>query len=130
MSSKTKNGKDFIKLLEEFECSEAKGLQGHDVDWLWETKAGPFMNWVCQNFTTENLLTEKEATNWANFPHEDKLNGPQLNEALDHLKQGSNEANLNKAQDLDQIREEINVKEACLSELDQVGLVYNTDFEI
>ena len=119
MSGKfNKNGEDFVRLLKEFQCPDVNGLQGQDVDWLWETKAGPFMEWMCRNLSSENVLSEEESKRWDKFPKEEILTGDQLKQALHQVKE-EDEIH-NKMEDLEEIREEINVKEAHLSELDVV----------
>jgi hypothetical protein len=53
-----KSGKDFVEVLRQLDCPDVNDLQGHDLDWLWETSASHFMTWASTNLTAdENLLT-------------------------------------------------------------------------
>ena len=118
MSKFNKNGEDFIRLLEEFQCPDVNGLQGKDVDWLWETKAAPFMEWMCRNLSSENVLSEEESKRWSTFPKDEILTGDQLKQTLRQMKE--EDEIRNKMEDLEEIRDEINVKEVHVSELDVV----------
>ena len=80
-----KSGDDLVGLLRELGCTEASSLKGQDVDWLWETKAGAFMDWICNNVTQENLLTDEELKKWESFPKNDVLEGEKLSEALNNI---------------------------------------------
>ena len=89
------SGEDFVNLLKDLNCPGATGLQGEDVDWLWETSAQNLMKWICSNITPTNCLTAEEAKRWKNFPEEDILRGDKLQEALDDIIDDDNEQHKN-----------------------------------
>ena len=112
-----KSGDDLVSLLRDLGCTEASSLRGQDVDWLWETKAGGFMDWICNNVTQENLLTEEELKKWESFPKNDILEGEKLSEALNDI---ADEEVVDDDNVIENIREELEAREMSLSELDIV----------
>ena len=112
-----KSGDDLIGLLQELGCTEASNIRGQDVDWLWETKAGAFMDWICNNVTQENLLTNEELKKWESFPKNDVLEGAKLSEALNDL---ADEEVVEDENVIEDIREELEAREMSLSELEIV----------
>ena len=110
------SGEDFVNLLKDLNCPGATGLQGEDVDWLWETSAENLMKWICSNITPTNCLTAEEAKRWREFPTEDILRGDKLQEALEDIVEDGEEQHKN----LDEIRDELEIRQACVDDLKKV----------
>ena len=110
------SGEDFVNLLKDLNCPGATGLQGEDVDWLWETSAQNLMKWICSNITPTNCLTAEEAKRWREFPTEDILRGDKLQEALEDIVEDGEEQHKN----LDEIRDELEIRQACVDDLKKV----------
>ena len=116
MADSKKIGTDFVQLMKELKCPGAEDLQGKDVDWLLETPAKNLIEWMCQNVSETNCLTEDEAKRWAKFPKEEVLTGEKLQDALLEIEEESK----NVPQDFDEVREELEMRQLCIDELNRV----------
>lgn len=111
-----KNGKDFVEILREIDCPGSDKLQGKDVEWLWETPAKDFMEWICNNITKSNCLTDEEAKKWALFPKENTLTGEKLQTALESL----DKKGLGPIMDDNEVNAELEIQGTCITNLKDV----------
>ena len=91
-------------------------LQGKDVDWFFETSAQPLMKWICSSISPANCLTVEEAKRWKEFPKEEILRDGKLQEALEDVVEDLDEH----PKSLDEIRDELEMRQACVNDLKQV----------
>ncbi len=110
-----KTSADFVALLKELHCPQAEKLEGHDIDWLWETPAKKLLEWICNNVSESNCLTEDEVKQWAKIPKENVLTGEKLERALENLEE---EDKL--PRNLDEARDELELRQACINDLKRV----------
>ena len=109
-------GVDFVNFLKDIGYSKVDGLQGQDFDWLWETSAQPLVEWLCQNVTKENVLSDAETYQWRKFPKSNVLSGKNLDEALENVK----EEDSSTVENVSELREELEARQINLTDLEKV----------
>ena len=112
---------DFAKFLDELGCS-GHGTKGQDYDWLWESEAGPFLDWLCRHITTSNMLTSEEITKWKKISEDDILQGKNLENALENIETEDKSV---ENENIAEIREELNVRQAAVADLQKVKTCLN-----
>ena len=112
---------DFAKFLDELGCV-GHGTKSQDYDWLGESEAGPFLDWLCRHITQTNLLTSEEISKWKKLSKGSILEGKNLENALENIEASS------KSEDTDnisEIRDELNVRQAVVADMHKVKTCLN-----
>ena len=114
---------DFSKFLDELGCV-GHGTKSQDYDWLWESEAGPFLDWLCHHITQSNLLTSDEISKWKKISVGTVMEGKNLENALENT-----EANLKTEENysITDIREELNVRQAAVADMQKVKTCLNNN---